>query len=171
MKESSEFHPIYIAVDSSKVARCKWCGRVESEHWEKTQGAIYCSGDCRLADGAISNAVGCLLYMIIAPLYLTPLLIHMLGVGFSLAYLPILGMVPVLYFGLKGLHVRRNITRGSRRDEKPTELALLRSVASTVTCPKCDGNIDLTKVGEDMVYTCEYCGASGTIEILQTDKD
>jgi len=29
------------------------------------------------------------------------------------------------------------------------------------TCSKCGGNLDLTKVGEDRIYKCEYCGTMG----------
>lgn len=29
------------------------------------------------------------------------------------------------------------------------------------TCSKCGGNIDLSKVGEDRVYKCDYCGTMG----------
>lgn len=172
MKESSESYPIYIAVDSSKIARCKWCGTAESEHWEKTQKGIYCSGDCKMADGAISNAVGYFICMIsvLIPFLSLPVLFPLMNVGFVLPYLPLLGLFPVLYFGLKGLYLRKNIIRGSRRDEGSSKLALLRSVASTVSCPKCDGNIDLTGVGEDMVYTCEYCGASGRIRTVETHR-
>ncbi|MHA2153523.1 MAG: hypothetical protein ACXAAQ_16250, partial [Candidatus Thorarchaeota archaeon] len=29
------------------------------------------------------------------------------------------------------------------------------------TCPKCGGNIDLSKVGSDRIYKCEFCGSRG----------
>jgi hypothetical protein len=35
---------------------------------------------------------------------------------------------------------------------------------------KANANTDIIKVHEDRVDACEYCGASGTIEILKTDE-
>jgi len=75
---------------------------------------------------------------------------------------------PVLCCSAIGQYHRTTIPKGSRRDDVSIDLARLKAVSSVVLCPKCDANIDIAKVGDDMVYTCDYCGASGTIEVLKT---
>jgi hypothetical protein len=171
LKESNESHSIYIAVDSKKVARCDWCGTAESENWWKYQRQIFCSANCTSAAKARDDLTLGFVGMVIGPLIAIPFAYVSLALGIGFATLVMILASVLVIAGRKGLDLQQKIVRGSRKQEKPTGLTLLRSVASTVSCPNCDGNIDLTKVSEDMVYTCGYCGASGTIEILQTDKD
>ena len=77
---------------------------------------------------------------------------------------------PLLYASIIGQRKRIKVPKDSKRDEDISDAALLKALPSSVTCPKCDGTIDLTKVGKDLVYTCDYCGTSGTIEILDTTQ-
>jgi DNA-directed RNA polymerase subunit RPC12/RpoP len=46
-----------------------------------------------------------------------------------------------------------------------SEVSVLRSISPPVECPNCDGLIDLANVGEEVVYNCQYCGASGVLEL------
>ena len=36
-------------------------------------------------------------------------------------------------------------------------------VCPIATCPKCGGAIDLSKVGPDRIYRCDYCGTMGKV--------
>jgi hypothetical protein len=171
MKESNESHPIYIIADSKKIAKCDWCGTTESMDWQKYRDKIYCSTDCLRAGQARNNLSVGLCLVVVLPCMWAVMTFPFVGIGFGLSIMMILLGCPYLIYGQEGRDIQKRITQGSKTQETPTELTLLRSVTSTVSCPKCDGNIDLTKVSEDMAYTCEYCGVSGAIEILQTDKD
>jgi len=49
----------YIALDRSKIVRCKWCGTVESSSWKSSGSTkIYCSNDCLFADSLETNTLG-----------------------------------------------------------------------------------------------------------------
>lgn len=76
-----------------------------------------------------------------------------------------------MLFGFAGRAYRKEIPKGSRKTEgRVSELALLRSVTSSVSCPTCDASIDLSDIREDKLYHCDYCGASGIVELLKTEK-
>jgi DNA-directed RNA polymerase subunit RPC12/RpoP len=42
---------------------------------------------------------------------------------------------------------------------------MLRRISGSLQCPKCDANVNMEEIDEDMVYTCGYCGATGLIKI------
>jgi hypothetical protein len=65
---------------------------------------------------------------------------------------------------------KQEVPEGSRFNGASSNLALLRAIPHPIECPNCDGNIDLSTVKEDMIYHCEYCGASGKVEILKTEN-
>ncbi|MHA2117184.1 MAG: hypothetical protein ACXACG_18925 [Candidatus Thorarchaeota archaeon] len=167
MKDSKESHTIYIAVDPSKVAMCKWCGSVESEDWRMGSG-VYCSRECGWADQA-EKFLLCFVLWIPTALILT--IMNSLGNPSSIPFVSILLIVvgsPMMIFGFAGRGFRKDIPKGSRKTAgRLSELAMLRAATSKVSCPKCNANIDLKAVREDRVYSCEYCGASGTIKILK----
>lgn len=76
---------------------------------------------------------------------------------------------PVLYYWAKvGMNRQKEVPRDSRRDDVSSDVALLKTISSGISCPRCNGNIDIRKIGTDRVYNCEYCGASGTIEVVKT---
>ncbi|MGY5876592.1 MAG: hypothetical protein RTU30_12660 [Candidatus Thorarchaeota archaeon] len=67
----------------------------------------------------------------------------------------------------EGLKHAESVSRGSKRNDSLFEDALMRSVSPAVECPNCDGNLDLTVLGPERIYTCEYCSASGVVEIIK----
>jgi hypothetical protein len=75
---------------------------------------------------------------------------------------------PFLYWGLIGLKRKKIIAKDSRRNDTPLDTALLKSISSAVFCPRCNAKIDVRKASEDRIFNCEYCGASGTIEVVKT---
>ena len=170
MKDRDESVPIHITVDSTNIARCKWCGSVESECWRRCDHGLYCSCDCALAGNPNRFVVLFLVYAILMPISLLligPIHLDTFVVGSALL---VLTGSPLLYASVIGRSKRVKALKDSRRDEGLSDTALLKVLPPSVTCLKCAGNIDLTKVGEDRVYTCDHCGANGTIEILETTQ-
>jgi hypothetical protein len=170
LAEDQQSDRLLIVVDSSKASRCKWCGTLQSKNWVSSEYGTFCSSDCSLAARA-NSLIGS--FCLLAVLY--PFLILMGGPsGLSTiivgSMLLILVSSPLMCCGMMGLANRTDIPKTSRYDETSTYAALLKTVASQVKCPRCDANLDLAKVGEGRVYHCDYCGASGTVE-LQTEHD
>ncbi len=170
MKDNNESLRIYIAVDPSKVATCKWCGSVESEDWRKGSG-VYCSRECGWADQSENSLLFFLLWI---PIALAIAALNLPSTPDRFPFVSIILIIvgsPCMIFGFAGRGFRKDIPKDSRKTEgRMSELALLRAVTSKVSCPRCDGNIDIREVSEDGVFACEYCGASGTIELLKTDE-
>jgi DNA-directed RNA polymerase subunit RPC12/RpoP len=168
LKESKESQPIYIAVDATNLVRCRYCGLMDGDRWLRADRGQYCSMDCMRADN-----VG---------LFFFVYLIGAAGIPFFLLYYgmyPIIAVFgalivmtigfPLLRSSYLGLEYRSKVPRYSRQNERPSGVDLLKALPSRVSCPNCDANIDLEKVSADMVYTCDYCGASGNIEILKQE--
>jgi hypothetical protein len=170
LKEHKESHPIYIAVDPTKLARCRWCGTYKSEFWGEAESGLYCSSDCHYANHTDEFLVGFFCAVILIPFILVNLLSSP-GLIIGGTFLFWLMVAPLLVYGLRSRRYRAMVPRGSRSHDVSNEQALLRTMASTVSCPKCDGNIDIGKVGDDRTYHCEYCGASGKIEIIRPKND
>ena len=167
MTDTQESLRIYIAVDPTKVARCKWCGRTEAEGWLGSHAGIYCSNECSLAEYANRTLLGFLIMIIVFPVLIlrVPMNLYDFALG------SVISMVlfsPLLCFSAAGWNQRKRTPKDSQRDDVSIELTMLRALSSAVLCPRCDANIDVTRVDEDRVYTCDYCGASGTIEVVQT---
>jgi hypothetical protein len=74
------------------------------------------------------------------------------------------GLVISINYYLDQRHIARTL-KGSRRNIGISEVSLLRKISAPIECPNCDGIINLENVSEDMVYTCQYCGANGIIDI------
>ena len=171
MVDSKESIRIYVAVDPTKVSRCKWCGTIQSEKWIGDRyGGVFCSTECSFAYYANKTLVSYPLLVIFVPLFFwfgIPVSLGTLLPAFALFALL---FSPLLCFGGAGHYQRRHISKDSRRDDVPIDVAMLKAMSSTVLCPRCDANLDVSKVGKDMTYTCEYCGASGTVEIMTTSQ-
>lgn len=168
MNENRESLPIYITVDPAKIVRCKWCGVAQSEHWQHTQVGIFCSTDCYDAERADAR-IGAFFALVILLAFIVAMIAQLSLVAVAMV-LPVLllAVVPFLYCGMLGRNLRKKVPRGSRRDDVSSDLAMLKAISSGVSCPRCNANIDIRKIGEDKVYNCEYCGASGTIELVKT---
>jgi len=159
---------IDVVVDSSKIVRCKWCGTSESEKWLRTRLGLFCSVGCSYADSTEQFVPQALCLSIIMPLFIMMVIPRIVGtVGFDIVVmLSIFVGLMSLYSGMRGMDYRRSVPKDSRRNEVHLGTALLRTVSTSVVCPRCDANLDLRNIGEDRVYVCGYCGATGTIEII-----
>jgi len=170
MKKNSESLRIYITVNPTKIVRCGWCGTAESDNWLMNRTGIYCSSQCAAANMA---GLSTCLFVFSAILVFATFVASRATSDYS--FMTILGGLvlgvmissPCLICAVGGRDSRKRVPRGSRRDKASSDMSLLKTV-SGITCPRCDANLDIRKVGEDKVYNCEYCGASGTIELVKT---
>lgn len=82
--------------------------------------------------------------------------------GVALAIISAIILISLLY---KDHKYALEIPKGSRSNIGVSEVSLLQKISAPVDCPNCDAKIDLTNVGADMIYNCQYCGAKGVVEI------
>lgn len=167
MSRKSASEPIKVLVDATRASKCDWCGTYESFSWQRTNyGGSFCSWQCKQAFEMDSgkNPIACSLFIGL-PLALVLVMIpdtFAAGVGLALVTAA-LGLSNA-YLYISGSRARKKIPKGSRRSEQ-SEFSLMRSLSGPVKCPNCDGNIDLSSVGPDMIYHCSYCGASGSVRV------
>ncbi|MFW9888584.1 MAG: hypothetical protein ACFFER_10400 [Candidatus Thorarchaeota archaeon] len=157
MSDNSDLPRLYIVVETPQVPRCKWCGIGLS-------GGVpfydtYCSAECSTSDegGNLIGIIGGLLLLVLIPLlFLDP------------AFLILIAFVGMVVLGLTA-QIRKTREKappkGSRANEWPSEISLLRSRLPLVNCPKCNENLNLSIIGEDKVFYCQYCDAIGVLEI------
>lgn len=170
-ENNNELPRLHILVDASKVVRCKWCGTTQSEKWIPTEpGSFFCSYVCVKAYGHDRY------WMILTPLIcLIPLFVGVFLLA-SDSEKGFVGFVGLLTCGItlsmawctyEDREYAKDVPQNSRLNEGLSDLSLLKTITSHAVCPNCDGNLDLSKVTQDMVYDCEYCGASGKIEVVK----
>ncbi len=171
LKDGERSDNIYVVVDSSKVARCKWCGITESEKWIPGQNGLFCSRGCSYASTGLQG-----LFMFIFSIAFSLFFVG-LGTMIGSAGPAVFPSLVFLSFALLSLFVyvqgvthRSSMPKNSRADDVPLDTALLRTVSASVNCPRCDANLDLRKIGEDRVFMCGYCGATGTVRIIDRSE-
>jgi hypothetical protein len=165
---------IHIILDAAKVNRCSWCGIPISDEWVVGRDGSFCSQDClnKSWNEKRSNLFNVCGWLAILQTLVFPAFLLIVGLQFlPFVAISILIMILVLVclhqFIRENLEISDKIDRpkDSRRNIGISEVSLLRSISNPVECPNCDGLIDLANIGEDMVYHCQYCGASGVLEI------
>ena len=166
MREGEQSDRIYVVVDSSRIARCKWSGIIESESWQFSEGESFCSSGCLRAERAQSMFLGFILAAVSTPILLMTAGPMYLSTVVNGSLLIMMVGSPLLILGMMGMAYRMSVPRDSRRNEVLFDTALLRTVSTSVTCPRCDANLDLRSIGKDRVYVCGYCGATGTISVI-----
>ncbi|MFW9845830.1 MAG: hypothetical protein ACFFD6_03715 [Candidatus Thorarchaeota archaeon] len=180
MTKDTDGPKVYLAADASKIVRCAWCGYLVSVIEAKPPQSAFCSGDCAAAMKLEENRL-CMICYLPSILILTtastltaPSFVNAFSMGLLLFLLFILSSFPILlivaFNVYKGGKTRVMRPKLSRYNDESPDFFLLRTASQHVECPNCDGNIDLSTVKEDMVYHCEYCGASGKVEILKTGE-
>ncbi|MFW9806649.1 MAG: hypothetical protein ACFFFK_07970 [Candidatus Thorarchaeota archaeon] len=166
MGEKSQLQHLVVAVDSSKLARCTWCGTLESNHWINGKHGMYCSKACKSATVSEAGFVPLLFICQIGLIAIGFMYSIEIGLVFGVFLIPV-GILSLNEFK-QGVESAHRIPRGSRRTENVDDIKVLKTILKHVECPNCDGNIDLTTVGQDHIYHCGYCGASGIVEIAFT---
>ena len=147
------------------ISRCEWCGVMESE------SRRFCSTECAFAAGAPG-----MIPILMVGAVLSSLLILNVGQPTYMStpgYLKLLSLVlpiPPLIMAIQGIEHRKSVPRNSRRNDAPLDTALLRTVSTSVACPRCDANMDVRGIGKDGVYVCGYCGATGTVAVIDKSE-
>ncbi len=87
-----------VVVRKDKLARCMWCGSLESNNWiTSEQGDIYCSPECMAAASVGRKKAGALLYIVCAlAMMLFPLLLIISNGGFGIG--PLLQLAIIGFF-------------------------------------------------------------------------
>ena len=164
MVEKKDLDRIHIVLDASKAHRCTWCGSPQSNKWITDPSGVYCSTECVRAASSKQ-----LRTMVALTCCYTILAVLMFAIGNPIVVAVSLGSLFILYgiIGKLFLDTRfaQAIPEGSRSQIGVSEVSLLQRISNPVECPNCDGNIDLSKVDVDMIYTCQYCGATGVLDI------
>ncbi|MGY5853194.1 MAG: hypothetical protein RTU92_06475 [Candidatus Thorarchaeota archaeon] len=163
----SDLPRIYIAVDEPTIVRCYWCGTVTSIDWIQQRSVSYCSKDCMDAPGSENTL--CIEYCLLSFM----VFFVVLGIMFDVSLLFV-----SVFFGVAltcacssrsdAKELAKRVPKGSRRTEVSDEDYLLQSIPHTVECPNYDGNIDLTNLGPNRIFKCEYCGTTGIVEIVHS---
>lgn len=175
MAKEKDLPRIHIILDASKTKRCDWCGSPQSDRWLTHREGTFCSNSCIKAASSENRCVTVLItgftsmfffwawvwFLIERPWVPADFII--ISVGVTIVFLVPLFAKTIVEFADHKIALK--IPRGSRRHIGVSQFSLLKRISTPMECPNCDGNIDLDAVHKDMVYTCQYCGASGIIEI------
>jgi len=175
LADEKDLTRLHIVLDASKAKRCEWCGSPQSDRWLNNEEGTFCSNRCSKAAGSENRWMTALISVFSASFFIWA----WIWILFGHFWVPPNFMVMLLgltFFFVVPISVKAiiefanhksalEIPRGSRRNIGVSKVSLLRMVSDPIECPNCDGNIDLRSIGEDMVYTCQYCGANGVIDI------
>ncbi len=165
-------NPIYVVVDTSRAAKCAWCKSIESKNWKSTtEGKLFCCSKCRDAYYC-ENRQYITIFMLVAGvvcllIYLSdPESPNAFRVLFpSLMFLSFaVGTIPFIFIGYS--HAKK-VPQYSRRAILSAEHVFARRISNPIDCPNCMGKLDLSKIQREMVYCCEYCGATGAVEVVR----
>ena len=170
MGEKSDLTRLYIAVDPSKLARCRWCGTLESEKWVHGEIGTYCSDTCKKAAG-IKSPLAAICFCAVG--LLGTVGIFALGGpadGMAALLIMIIAGCLVFYDCQGSTNAASQVPEGSRKSKELDEISLLKAILTHLECPNCDGNIDVDTIEADQIYHCGYCGASGIVEVTFTGK-
>lgn len=144
-----------------------------SDQWITSEDGSYCSVECTKAKfSEMSWIAYCMTIMLV------PLLIGIWFTNSSYVELQsmkdeimLTGSVLLIVMIALSLYLRtqekfaQKIPKNSRRDIGISEVSLLRRISDPIECPNCDGKITMSEIGDDLVYSCQYCGANGVVEI------
>ena len=169
--KKKDLQRLHIILDSFKANRCIWCGSQQSDDWiHGTEGA-YCSDSCAKAKISQMHCPMAFMTILILALVLMIWLIDSSAYSDLKVQIVVFGVALAIISAIISISLYKDhkyaleIPKGSRSNIGVSEVSLLQKISVPVECPNCDANIDLMNVGEDMIYTCQYCGANGVIEI------
>ncbi len=170
----------YVTVDKDRVTRCLWCGTVESKDWIKTGrtdiSGFYCSKRCELADvvnyrrrGVIACPI-CGIFSIAFGIAISSFAIDWAMFFVVMGGIMLISSLFCIEDYQIGLHYRKIVPRGSRRDNRSLEILVLKQAQTIASCPRCGGNIDLNQIGSNRIFTCPYCGVEGILEYSRENR-
>jgi hypothetical protein len=143
---------------------------MESESWQFSEGESFCSSGCLRAEKAQSTFLAFILAAVSFPILLmmaSPMYMSTVVYG-SLAMMLVFS--PLLILAIQGVLYAESVPRGSRAKAVSLDTAMLATVSTSVACPRCDANLDLRKIGKDRIFVCGYCGATGTVRIVDRSE-
>lgn len=170
----------YITVEKARMARCLWCGTLESHDWIEARNPAghYCSRDCERAGSVefrqewLRILTPCGILLVIVSIVTIPL------IDFEFVSTTIIAGICIIYLSVncrheveKGQEIRSHIPKGSRKDDTPRGLVLLERAKISALCPNCGAALNLAEIGPDRIFKCKYCGAEGIIEWPHDDED
>lgn len=173
LADEKDLPRLHVILDASKVKRCDWCGSAQSEDWRVSDLGTFCSEECSKASTAGGFSFSVFVLFVTIAMFLVVLVLPDSVFGSTPRVFAVAGfmgfvvmMVGVTYSDYKDRRYALEIPKGSRSHVGVSQISLLQRVSAAIECPKCHGNLVMEDIGEDMVYTCRYCGASGMIEIV-----
>ena len=171
-------HGVYPGGNPARIERCLWCGTTDMHDWNSIWGRRYCSTNCLRAGEArlrLAAAVCCQLVIVVplAQLYMESLSFSpWVNSGFVLFFpifeAPAFGLFVV---SLMGISQQSKIPQDSRRDSPSLNPEMVTSFASENNCPNCGAVLDPRRIGNDMTFKCDSCGASGTLKLRESQHN
>ncbi len=150
---------------------CAWCGSPKTARWfwDTASSHSYCSQECLIAGtrtpekrrkrclkgGSVGIVFGILFGIMFSDLAYYGLNLFMSILGGIVIFTLLFGCV-VSIEEIQAEDYRRRLPRGSRRQ---IEIAELETAVASISCPRCDADVDSLKVKPNGYYHCEYCGA------------
>ena len=174
MTDAKDSGRLHIILDAAKVKRCSWCGIPISDNWVSGRDSLFCSQECLYKSwsenrSTLYNVCGWMAILLTLVLLTIPMILGLQSLPFvAISFLMmILVLVCFRQLNRENLEISEAVDRpkDSRRNIGISEGSILRSISTPVECPKCGAKIDLTNIGDDMIYHCQYCGANGIVEI------
>ncbi|MGY5876593.1 MAG: hypothetical protein RTU30_12665 [Candidatus Thorarchaeota archaeon] len=153
-----------VTIDDSDIARCRWCGTTNVS-FLRTPTLSFCSRDCMFAATYTrdTRATRCFLFLLLPVALFASLAIFYGPLFFIFAGIFLFAMVGLFYQKYRAVKFAERVPKDSRRDEGTR----MRGMPHSIECPSCMANIDITKLGPDRIYKCEYCGDTGVVDIFR----
>ncbi len=176
MVKTKDPHRLRLILEASKIEQCIWCGTQQSDNWFHSGDATYCSVECMKSSSSQDRKVLSIMMILTLATFVMMYLTTSSVLGSDLtarvvAYAVFFPLIIVLLIlSVNQFRKYAQVPKGSRTDVHPTVVSLVRKISAPVECPNCDATIDLTNIGDDMVYHCQYCGAEGVVEIDIQDE-
>jgi uncharacterized Zn-finger protein len=162
LSDNPDLPRLYVVLEATEQARCSWCGTISPRtEWSRgIGGKVYCSNECRISG---DGPAWILIVVFFIPIGLYPFLLFIPAAEIIIIMMTALVVLLLSYYTRETR--KKASPKGSRRDEQLSEMALLQSRLQLVKCPMCNKNLNLSIVKEDGVFHCQYCDATGVLEI------
>lgn len=170
--DSDDNPRLRVLIDASKTVRCKWCGTTQSDDWKITGLGVYCSKKCFTAHNS-QDIEPITIVCILGVFFGVNLVTFSIDANFGVLVFAILCFLLWYYASgyFENEDYKQEVPRNSRQDNGSIDVSLLRMTSSNITCPHCDASVDISHLEDDLVYYCNYCGASGLVEIVKINTE
>jgi len=158
LSDNSDLPRLHVVLKAPRIMRCRWCGIDLSDSSSAWNKSLYCSSECMIyTEGYTFTAFIGFTLLFLFVLFLIS------GVSLLVTFAPV-GLIILVFIQVKKM--KNNAPqKGSRANGQPSDMSLLKSRLPFVKCPKCHENLNLSTIADDKVFHCQYCDATGVIEI------